>query len=174
MTIRIQIFDKSSSLIVRCHFRRAVADGLNRKESWQTLEGSWTLGVVRVVKNLWCFQLCKMPKTQSASCFWTSSSQERGWCRFGWRNCGWFWEDLVLDMKWLQKEKMRVFMKKNSWLWGEVGGVCWTLTKAHQQVHGIWIKMLHLLPSPAHTATGLAFLDLPLPQTNPRGKEKQD
>jgi hypothetical protein len=41
-------------------------------------------------------------------------------------------------------------------------------------VHGIWIKMLHLLPSPARTATGLAFLDLPLPQTNPRGKEKQD
>jgi hypothetical protein len=41
-------------------------------------------------------------------------------------------------------------------------------------VHGIWIKMLHLLPSPVHTATGLAFLDLPLPQTNPRGKEKQD
>jgi hypothetical protein len=53
-------------------------------------------------------------------------------------------------------------------------GVCCTLTKAHQQVHGIWIKMLHLLPSPVHTATGLAFLDLPLPQTNPRGKEKQD
>ncbi len=89
--------------------------------------------------------------------------------------CRRFWEDLVLDMvKWLQKEKMRVFMKKHCWLWGEVWGVCWTLTKAHQQVHGIWIKMLHLLPSPVHTATGLAFLDLPLPQTNPRGKEKQD
>jgi hypothetical protein len=66
------------------------------------------------------------------------------------------------------------FHEKKFLVMGRGGGVCWTLTKAHQQVHGIWIKMLHLLPSPAHTATGLAFLDLPLPQTNPRGKEKQD